>query len=330
MPLLITHMSRKQPFAISSTVKAPSKEVLWFLRHHLEAGASHIYLWLDNPNDPLRDQINDIRITVTPCDNAHWMRLGLADRSKVSNRRSANAVEALRRAREAKFAWLAVIDYDEVLHAEIPLPQLFDSIPANIDVLRFPVWEGAVTQPNNPNAFEEIEWFKPYPVPLGLARCGNSSVFFEWISFLLRLRIAYLFGVHCATRQNFITGHRSGKSAYRTHLQLSDIGSHGPGPFSGKPFRLLRPRNASVLHYDACDFTSWKNKWEGRLNGNLQWVGSGHRHAYMQRFIKARDLGNEELLKLFMKTKGINPKELKTLNFLKLIVKVSRRLSIIC
>jgi hypothetical protein len=312
-------MPLNQSFAISATVKAPAEDVIWFIKYHLNHGASKIFLWLDNPQDPLIHRINHPQVLVTACNEEHWKRLGLADCSLVRNRRSANAVEALRLAREEEISWLVVIDYDEILRADVPLPELFDSISLEVEVLRFPVWEGSVTQADNHSPFEQIKWFKPFPLPLTLARNGSPIVYWDWIWFTLRLGFAKFLGVRSATRHRFIAGHRSGKSAFRTHLNITNIGSHGPVPLPGKPFRLLRLGKASVLHYDACDFTSWRNKWEGRLSGNLQWVGSGHRHAYMQRYINARDIGEEALRDLFMQTKGVSLRELKILKLVGLI-----------
>jgi len=306
-------------FAVTVTVKAPADEVLWFIKYHLDAGADHIYVWLDDPADCLRGLISSSKVTVTACDDCHWVRLGLDDRSSVRIRRSANAVEALRLAREAGIDWLVVIDYDELLRAQTPLPDFFHSIPRHIDAVRLPVWEGLVMQMHNPLPFEKVEWFKPYPVPLVLARKGNPGVYLEWASFLIRLQIARICGVRRASRESFIVGHRSGKTAFRTHLNFTDIGSHEPVPIPGQKLRVLRSKCASVLHFDACDFTIWRHKWERRLNGGLQWVGSRHRHAYMENFVSAMRKGDEALRNFFMETKGLDQKELTILRVLRLI-----------
>jgi hypothetical protein len=316
---------KSSSFAISSTVKAPYDEVLWFAHYHLEAGASHIFLWLDDPSDPAAERIKDPRITVTRCDSSHWDALGVEDRGNIQARRSGNAIRALELAEGLGIDWVAVIDYDEILYSGRPLTEVFSQVDDRVDVLRFEVWEAAMTRHDNPRPFEDVTYFKPHPLPLQVARAGSPMIYIQWVSFILRLFIAKLLGVRSATHKTFTVGHRSGKSAMRSRCRFPAIGSHAPVPSPDQTVVWRAARGAALLHFDTCDYSGWKQKWNARQSGSLQWVGRDHRRRYMDDYQLAVKGGDESLREFFITTKGLTPRTCNILTMLGLLKKVSLR-----
>ena len=314
---------KSSSFAISSTVKAPYEEVLWFARYHLEAGASHVFLWFDDPSDPGAGLITDPRITVTRCDSSHWDALGVEDRGNIQARRSGNAIRALELAEAKGIDWVAVIDYDEILFSDRPLKDVFSRADESVDVLRFEVWEAAMTRHDNPRPFEDVTLFKPHPLPLQVARAGSPMIYVQWISFLFRLSIARLLGVRSATHKTFTVGHRSGKSAMRSRCRFPAIGSHAPVPSPDQKVVWRAARGVALLHFDTCDYSGWKQKWNARQSGSLQWVGRDHRRRYMDAYQSAAKTGEGSLRDFFIKTKGVTPKTCNVLTMLGLLKKVN-------
>lgn len=310
---------KSQSFSICATVKAPAAEVEWFVNYHLAAGASRIYLFFDDPQDPAAARFKDPRVFVTCCDSPHWDRLGLLERDKVGQRRAANAKWALDQSRSEGIEWMVVIDYDELLHARRPLAEVFASADESVDVLRFEVWEGVVVKMEYDNPFTDVTHFKPYPLPLGVAKAGSSGVYLQWIWFLLRLALARMLGVKRADRRRFIVGHRSGKSAIRTRCDVSHIGSHVPLPAPGGMLTSRRAAGAAVLHFDGCGYERWKWKWGARSSGTLQWVGREHRWKYMEDYAKAAARGEECLKRFYLESKGVSPRDIRILGTLGLL-----------
>ena len=61
-------------WAVVSTMKATEEKVLAFAAHHLSLGADHLWLFFDDPAQPIPEPLtNHPRVTVTLCDDAHWI-----------------------------------------------------------------------------------------------------------------------------------------------------------------------------------------------------------------------------------------------------------------
>lgn len=64
-------------WSLVATVKAPEEKVLAFAAYHLSLGADHLWLYLDDPEQPVPALLaSHPRVTVTLCDEAHWARVG--------------------------------------------------------------------------------------------------------------------------------------------------------------------------------------------------------------------------------------------------------------
>ena len=60
-------------WGVVATVKAPAREILTFCAYHLRAGAHRIYIYLDDPDAEVWDQLKaHPKIRPTRCDAAYW------------------------------------------------------------------------------------------------------------------------------------------------------------------------------------------------------------------------------------------------------------------
>ncbi len=104
-------------WGISSTILAPTPQILRFVAYHLEQGAHRLYIYLDAPTPEAFNHLKaHPKIRVRTCDNAYWnQRGGRPDKHQV--RQSTNATHAYNRKPEVD--WLIHMDVDEFL-----VPQL--------------------------------------------------------------------------------------------------------------------------------------------------------------------------------------------------------------
>ena len=60
-------------WGVVCTIKAPLEKTRAFVAHHLAMGASHVAVFLDDPEDPAFDALKGLQnVSVTRCDAAHW------------------------------------------------------------------------------------------------------------------------------------------------------------------------------------------------------------------------------------------------------------------
>jgi len=126
---------------------APEEQVLAFIAHHLALGASRLWLYFDDPDDPVFARAASLpRVTATRCTDWYWaIRGGRADRHQ--NRQARNARDAQR---ACKLDWLGHIDVDEFLYAPGPVSNILSSIPANVPNLLMEPFE-AMHDPSLPD-----------------------------------------------------------------------------------------------------------------------------------------------------------------------------------
>lgn len=100
-------------WAVVSTMKALTKDILNFAAHYLNLGAAQLYLFLDVP-DPQApkhlDQHPNIRVVTT--DSDYWQARGRAPQT-VERRQIENIKSAIEYARDDNIAWLGHFDSDE-------------------------------------------------------------------------------------------------------------------------------------------------------------------------------------------------------------------------
>lgn len=111
------------------TTNAPLRDVARFVAHHLDSGASHLYLYLDAPDPDIAALLKGHpKITLTLCDAAYWKKTGKTRPDAHQLRQTFNATRALRDA-EATVDWLGHIDTDEFILTKGKLSSALKSIP---------------------------------------------------------------------------------------------------------------------------------------------------------------------------------------------------------
>jgi hypothetical protein len=126
-------------WGVVATVKAPEDKLLAFVAHHLSIGASHLWIYLDDPATPIPEALaNHPKVTVTLCDDAHWATAGKNRPPQHQNRQTRNARHALR---QATTDWLVHIDVDEFIHTPRPLSAILDDAAPETMVMKFEPFE---------------------------------------------------------------------------------------------------------------------------------------------------------------------------------------------
>ena len=126
-------------WGVCATVKAPTDQVLAFVAHHLGLGASHLWIFLDDPDDPAIDAVAGLSgVTATRCDDAYWQAVCKTRPEAHQNRQCRN----MRRVYNlAALPFVAHLDVDEFLQPVRPISGILDSIPKDRIILRMAPWE---------------------------------------------------------------------------------------------------------------------------------------------------------------------------------------------
>lgn len=115
-------------WSVVATVKAPEEKVLAFVAYHLSLGAGHLWLYFDDPETPIPEALaNHPRVTVTLCDEAHWIRVIKKRPPQHQNRQTHNARLTYRE--RVTTDWIAHIDVDEFILANRPIADILDDAP---------------------------------------------------------------------------------------------------------------------------------------------------------------------------------------------------------
>ncbi|MEP2532846.1 glycosyltransferase family 2 protein [Shimia sp.] len=119
-------------WGVVATIKAPAKDIVAFVAYHLDLGADHIFIYLDNENPKAQAALaNHPRVTTTRTNQAYWYSLGIKKPVRHQSRQTANASHAYR-ASTARLDWIAHIDVDEFLCPKRPVGALLSDIPKNV------------------------------------------------------------------------------------------------------------------------------------------------------------------------------------------------------
>ncbi|MEH6544025.1 MAG: glycosyltransferase family 2 protein [Porticoccaceae bacterium] len=263
-----------------STVRGPLEEIKLFVNYHLNVGFDRLFLYFDDPMDPAIDYLeNEKRVVCTRCSKEYWRDNSSEQLPPISHRQIINANNAHGKARSEGFAWIAHIDHDELVYAQGSLKTLLLSIPENGNVIRMPPLEALPVVPYGETIFSDITLFKNFPhqkqIDMAIAR-GCEKAFFEG---------------------EYFRGYHSPKSFLRVSAPLESMGVHRPKLKEEKDGTVLISSSIKVLHYDCSNYTAWKIKWLGRLNG----VGTSismreNRKRQLEKFSSVFDLDDEHML----------------------------------
>lgn len=232
-------------WATVTTVRDRPEIVLAFVAHHLGAGAAEVWIYLDDPDDPVADLLaGQDGVRVVRCDAAHWARLGIARPPNHRVRQWRNANDALER---TGAAWIGHIDIDEFVHADLAMADLLGALPAEVAVLRLRPVERIFTSLPAPGTVSfEPRFKRPLPHTAGLAQA--------------------IFGRHAAYLRRGFMGHLQGKCFARREgaglrFRLHDV----LGP-DRAPVAAFETEVAILLHFYPFDYDAWVAKFQRRLD----------------------------------------------------------------
>lgn len=127
-------------WSLVATVKAPEDKVLAFAAHHLSLGADHLWLFFDDPAQPIPAPLaHHPRVTVTPCDEDHWLRTSKKRPPQHQNRQTQNARLTYRALVTSD--WIAHIDVDEFILPQRPVAAILDDAPAETIAMKLEPFE---------------------------------------------------------------------------------------------------------------------------------------------------------------------------------------------
>lgn len=127
-------------WSVVATMKATEEKVLAFVAHHLSLGADHLWLFFDDPAQPVPAPLSaHPRVTVTPCDEGHWLRTCKKRPPQHQNRQTHNARLTYRELVTSD--WIVHIDVDEFLLPAQPIAAILDKTPASTIAMRIEPFE---------------------------------------------------------------------------------------------------------------------------------------------------------------------------------------------
>lgn len=265
--------------------------VLAFVAHHLEVGASEIFLFFDDPEDPAYDLVVDQPgVQAFRCDAAHWA--ALAPRRPPGHLRRQVLNVALARSR-SRADWLGHIDIDEFIWSKGAFTDVLAAIVPEDPVLRLLPAERVFTHLPGPNEITAEGGFK-LRMPDRLA--------------------GQLFGDFGPLMSHGFQGHTIGKTFVRQgvkcqltiHRAKDAIGNRIDGP--------AEYRSARLLHFFPFGFAAWEEKFARRLK-NPRYL-EGRRPEEQRKFrlfAEARDRGSDAVWELFLAMSYLDRRRLEKL-----------------
>lgn len=280
-------------WSVVATVDEPPALVQSFVAWHLQLGAERIFLYCDNPGDPIAATLAHLpQVEVVACDAAHWARLCKSRPRRHQVRQARNAGDAYRRCGSD---WLAHIDADEFLWSAADFGVLLASVDPSADGIVVQVAE-RLHRPDDPGmSVLEGVFRRPFCKP---PRMGRR-----------------IFGPDYALTYRGLTGHANGKAFARTGRNLS-MSIHRPQSAKGAPAPIFaRPETDQIelLHFDGLTPRYWIYKlarMQRALDGQGGMQPSIHRRAQADALLADPD-GGEALYRRLKLAKGNLPRLLQ-------------------
>ncbi|MEJ8561525.1 glycosyltransferase family 2 protein [Yoonia sp. GPGPB17] len=224
-------------WAVVATVDEPPALVQAFVAWHLSLGAAQVFIYCDRPDDPVRDMLAHLTaVTVVPCDEAHWLRVGRSRPRRHEVRQVRNARDAYAR---TKADWILHCDADEFIWAGRSASSALGDVSEEVECLAVPVAErlGVPDESIFDGAFR-----RPFREPTKTGR--------------------QLFGPDYDLTYRGLTGHSQGKGFVRCGRSLQ-MSIHRPRPLQidGEVVVARADVNAlELLHFEGLTPVQWTFK----------------------------------------------------------------------
>ena len=121
-------------WGIVSTIKAPAQDVLKFAAYHIDAGATRVIIFLDEPNPVAEKALRQHpKARVIVCDDEHWAGRGRRPK-RHQTRQSHNATRAYHK--NGDLDWIGHVDVDEFVLAEGGISAALARVPDDVESIR--------------------------------------------------------------------------------------------------------------------------------------------------------------------------------------------------
>ena len=226
-------------------MKAPVEQVQAFAAHHLSLGAARIWLFFDDPQDPACAVLKRIsQVTVTRCSLSYWRETCGRRPERHQNRQSRNAQAVYR---QTELPWLAHLDVDEFLLADLPVPEALSAVPIDQPMLRMAPWE-ALHEPGLPDdIFTACQFRAAMPLPQDQASRDIA------------------FGRYAPLLTEGVLSHSAGKCVFRTGVAGLEPRLHGAFKAGERVKGGDFHPGIALLHFHAASPAAWQERLAFRL-----------------------------------------------------------------
>ncbi|WP_045391903.1 glycosyltransferase family 2 protein [Falsirhodobacter sp. alg1] len=219
-------------WGICTTAKAPLPKLKAFLVHHLSLGAAHIWLHLDDPEDPALAALSGLdRVTAISCDAAYWGRHRPA---RHQNRQSRNMQRVYAM---TSLPWIAHIDVDEFILPSRPITEQLDGCTEIL--LRMRPWEALHDSVSPPDIYTARHFRAPI-------RDADDRT--------------WAFGDFAEALPNGSLSHSVGKAFFRTGVDGMEPRLHGGFVHGERITGISFADDMPLLHFHAEDPAEWHSR----------------------------------------------------------------------
>ena len=267
-----------EKIAIVSTLRAPLRQTLSFVRYHLHIGIDALFLFFDDPEDPALEILASCsQVTATACSPAYWRRLGHDAVPGIDERQDVNANVGMIMAIQHSCQWLLHIDCDELVR---PCREMHEVLGgSSADILRLSLLEAVPQAEECENVFSPVLFKK------------MISARQKKMALLLRCHGTFFEG-------SYFRGHTASKTAVRLGPGITRMGIHAPVTREGVVRKATD--QLSLLHFGCIGFAEWMRKWERRIDGSAVCNGiAKSRSKQFEYYLEARGAGELALRKAY-------------------------------
>jgi Glycosyl transferase family 2 len=232
-------------WGVCSTIQAPVDQVLAFVAHHQGLGASQMWLFFDDPDDPAFGVVQRLAgVTATCCDVAYWQSVCKTRPDTHQNRQSRN----MRRVYNlAALPWVAHLDVDEFLWPSRPIADVLDEVPQDQILLRMAPWEAL----HAPGLRDDIFTAHQFRAALKGDQMAEA-----------RKRT---FGPYAAVLGDGVLSHSAGKCFFQRGFAGLQPRLHGAFLGGERVKGVVFHPDIALLHFHAEDPDRWKQRLPFRL-----------------------------------------------------------------
>jgi hypothetical protein len=272
-------------WGLVTTIKAPEEQVLAFVAHHLSLGASQLWIYFDDPQDPAFARVAGLpRVTAIRCTDWYWAIRG----GRKANHRRRQVLNARDAQRRCRLDWLGHVDGDEFLYASGPVSSVLADISADVPNVLMDVFEAM----HDPDLPDDIFTARQFRGPLrGMHLALHPAIF----------------GPAAPAVAKGGLGHTIGKSFCRPRLKGISLDLHLAVRNKVAIPAFFHP-DLRVLHFHAHDPTAWLRSLPFRL-------ARGAYHHPEEQHLKSWLTGasDQELWQFYQETMTLTPEKVALL-----------------